>query len=71
MLAGLGGAIALNIIHESLKKKGSDMPRVDLVGEEALQKSLNYLGMSIDDDATLYNATLAGDVVSNTLYYSL
>ncbi|MFP9100458.1 hypothetical protein ACLI09_15515, partial [Flavobacterium sp. RHBU_24] len=71
LLAGLGGAIALNIIHESLKKKGSDMPRVDLVGEEALQKSLNYLGTSIDDDATLYNATLAGDVVSNALYYSL
>ncbi|TRW27175.1 hypothetical protein FMM05_00595 [Flavobacterium zepuense] len=71
LLAGLGGAIVLNIIHESLKKKGPDMPRVDLVGEEALQKSLNYLGTSIDDDATLYKVTLAGDVISNALYYSL
>lgn len=71
LLGGLGGAIVLNIIHESLKKKGTDMPRVDLVGEEALQKSLNYLGTSIDDDATLYKAILAGDVISNALYYSL
>lgn len=71
LLAGLGGAIVLNIIHETLKKKGTDMPRVDLVGEEALQKSLNYLGTSIDNDITLYKATLAGDVISNALYYSL
>jgi len=71
VLAGLGGAIALNILHESLKHKSENMPRVDLVGEEALQKSLNYFGSSIDNEATLYNATLAGDVISNALYYSL
>jgi hypothetical protein len=71
LLAGLGGAVALNIIHESLKHKGEGMPRVDLVGEEALQKSLNYFGTSIDDDANLYKATLAGDIISNALYYSL
>jgi len=71
LLAGLGGAVALNVLHESLKKKGSDMPRVDLLGEEALQKSLQYFGTSIYDQSTLYKATLAGDVFSNALYYSL
>ncbi|MEL1246323.1 hypothetical protein AAEO56_18770 [Flavobacterium sp. DGU11] len=71
LLAGLGGAIALNILHESLKKTGSDMPRVDLLGEEALQKTLQHFGGGIDDDNTLYAATLAGDVVSNSLYYSM
>ena len=71
LLAGLGGAIALNILHEGLKKRGDNMPRVDLLGEEALQKSLNYFGTSINDEATLYKATLAGDVISNALYYSL
>ena len=71
MLAGLGGAIALNILHESLKHKDDKMPRIDLLGEEALQKAANYFGTSINDEATLYKATLAGDVVSNALYYSL
>lgn len=71
VLAGLGGAVVLNILHESLKNKNSKMPRVDLLGEEALQKSLHYFGTSIDDEPTLYKATLASDIVSNALYYSL
>jgi hypothetical protein len=71
LLAGAAGATALNVLHESLKKKSPDMPRVDLLGEDALQKALNYFGGSIDSKANLYKATLAGDVVGNTLYYSL
>ena len=71
LLAGLGGAIALNVLHESLKKKDKDMPRVDLVGEEALQSALRYFGTSIDDKSTLYKATLAGDIISNGLYYAM
>lgn len=70
LLAGLGGAIALNILHESLKKTDSGMPRVDLVGEEALQKILHYFGTHISGKDNLYAATLGGDLVSNTLYYS-
>lgn len=70
-LAGLGGAIALNILHESLKKKGSDMPRVDLLGEEALQKTLQHFGTQIEGEKNLYTATLAGDLISNTMYYGM
>lgn len=70
IVAGLGGAIALNIIHESLKKRDSDMPRVDLLGEEALEKSLDYFDAEIHDKDTLYKTTLAGDIISNALYYS-
>ncbi len=71
LLAGLGGALALNIIHESLKHYDSSMPRIDLLGEEALQKSLNYFGTGIEDEDNLYKATLASDVISNALYYSV
>ncbi|RZJ33449.1 MAG: hypothetical protein EOO51_13920 [Flavobacterium sp.] len=70
LLAGLGGAIALNILHESLKKKSKNMPRVDRLGEEAVQKALNAAGTGIEDEANLYLATLASDVISNGLYYS-
>lgn len=71
LLAGLGGAVALNLLHESLKHKDKDMPRVDLVGEEALQKGLEYFGTEIKDENTLYKATLASDIISNAMYYSM
>jgi len=71
LVAGLAGAIALNVLHESLKKKSPDMPRVDLLGEDALQSVLDYFGAHIENKETLYQATLAGDIIGNTLYYSL
>lgn len=70
-LAGLGGAIALNILHESLKETKADTPRIDLVGEEALQKVMGFFGSKIESPQTLYKATLAGDVASNAAYYSM
>jgi len=70
MIAGLAGAIALNVLHETLKEK-SNTPRVDLLGEEALQKGLSKVGAKIDNEQDLYKATLTGDIISNTLYYSL
>jgi hypothetical protein len=69
LLAGLGGAVALNILHESLKKTDKNMPRVDLLGEEALQKALRYFGTEIKDEKLLYGATLAGDIISNGIYF--
>lgn len=71
LIAGIGGAVLLNILHESLKHANDNMPRIDLVGTEALQKSLNYIGQSIEDPQKLYYATLAGDLVSNGGYYAL
>lgn len=71
LLAGLGGALVLNILHEGVRHYNSNVPRVDLLGEEALNKGLSYLGTEIKDKKTLYQATLASDIISNTIYYSL
>lgn len=71
LLAGLGGALALNLLHELLKKKDKDMPRIDKLGEEAVQKGLSVAGATpIKDADSLYAATLGADLLSNTLYYS-
>jgi len=70
LLAGLGGAIALNLLHESLKRLNGDMPRIDKLGEEALQKALDKIGLPAPEGNNLYLATLGADVVSNALYYS-
>ncbi len=71
LLAGLGGAVALNLLHEALKKTGDDMPRIDKLGEEALQKGLQSVGTKIQEEDNLYAATLGSDLLSNTLYFSM
>jgi len=69
--AGLAGAVVLNILHESAKRFFPNAPRVDLVGEEALTGILESAGVEPPQGNALYAATLASDVVSNALYYSL
>jgi hypothetical protein len=68
--AGFTGAIALNLLHETVKKFDAQAPRVDLIGEEALSKSISSMGIKPPEGQSLYLATLAGDVLSNGLYYS-
>jgi len=70
LLAGLGGAIALNILHETLKRF-NDTPRIDILGEEALQKGIEYAGGGHIPKEELYAPTLGADLVSNALYYSM
>jgi hypothetical protein len=71
LIAGFAGAVALNVLHETFKKEKSNVPRIDLLGEDALQKVLRHLGTSIQNKQNLYKVSLAGDVLSNTMYYSL
>ncbi|MCG9793326.1 hypothetical protein [Flavobacterium algicola] len=71
IIAGLGGALVLNILNESLKGLDNKMPQIDLVGEEAVLKTSALLGMEIKDSTSLYRSALVSDIISNTLYYSL
>ncbi|GAA4196401.1 hypothetical protein GCM10022289_02080 [Pedobacter jeongneungensis] len=70
LLAGFAGAAALNILHESARHLDADAPRIDLLGEEALSKSMDSLNLEAPSGNDLYLATLAGDIISNGLYYS-
>lgn len=70
LLGGLAGAVVLNILHETVRRFDKDAPRVDLVGEEALSKSMEAAGIDPPEGEQLYKATLVGDLISNTLYYS-
>ena len=69
LLAGLGGAIALNVIHEVVRKNFSNVPEVNEVGEEAVDKIAKKTDINLDEKE-LYATTLAGDVISNALYYA-
>lgn len=69
-IGGLAGAVALNVIHQVVKSVDHDAPRVDLVGEEALTRGMEAMGLTPPTGNALFAATLAGDVISNAIYYS-
>jgi hypothetical protein len=71
IIGGIAGSVALNLLHETVKQFDNEAPRVDLVGEEGLNKVLTKTGIEPLHGNSLYAATLAGDLLSNALYYSL
>jgi hypothetical protein len=70
LIGGIAGAVALNILHQAVRQFDHDAPRVDLIGEEALTKGMESMGLTPPTGNALFAATLAGDVLSNALYYS-
>jgi hypothetical protein len=71
IIGGLAGAVALNLLHEGIKRVDHEAPRVDLVGEDGLNKLLTASGSKPLHGDALFAATLAGDILSNAFYYSL
>jgi hypothetical protein len=70
-LGGIAGAAVLNILHESIRRIDHFAPRVELVGEEALTRLTKAAGATPLTGNARYGATLAGDLLSNALYYAL
>ena len=68
---GLAGAIALTLVHEGLKKVLPNAPRMDLLGMNVLSKGLKSMGTTVPGKKKLYGLSLAGDLISNALFYSL
>lgn len=71
ILGGLAGAVALNIVHETVKRFYHNAPRVDLLGEEALTKTVEAVGVEAPTGDTLTATTLLADLASNAGYYSM
>ncbi|MDO5524161.1 MAG: hypothetical protein Q4G48_08985 [Bacteroidia bacterium] len=70
VIAGLSGAVALSILHEYVKKNFVEVPEFNEVGEEVIDKSLSKINLKIKDHDKLYNATVAGDILTNAVYYA-
>ncbi|WP_294331914.1 hypothetical protein [uncultured Chryseobacterium sp.] len=70
IIAGLGGALALSLLHETIRKNFDNVPEINKLGEEALNKVLDKADMKITSHDQLYAATLAGDVIGNGMYYA-
>jgi hypothetical protein len=68
---GLAGACALTLLHELVKRIDSEAPRMDLMGMQAVKKGINKTSQPMPDDRHLYQIAMVGDIISNTIYYSL
>jgi hypothetical protein len=69
--SGLAGATALTVVHETVRKYRPDAPRMDILGERAIARLIDAVGGEQPSEEDMHQLSLAGDLVSNSLYYSL
>jgi hypothetical protein len=67
---GLAGAVAVTLFNESVKRLVPQAPRMDLLGMNAVSRGLNAAGAPESNRQQLFTLALAGDLISNALYYS-
>lgn len=72
LLSGLAGAATLNLVHETVRRiRPEDAPRMDTLGRRAIASGMEAAGLEPPPEDQLQAMALGGDLVSNTLYYSL
>ena len=69
--SSLAGALAVSAFHETIRRFTPKAPRMDLLGMQAITALLNKGGLKQPSKGKLFAYALAGDIVSNAIYYSL
>lgn len=69
--SGLVGACVLTAVHETARRLTPDAPRADVLGMRAIKKIMERVNQEPPADDELHTWALGGDVLSNTIYYSL
>jgi hypothetical protein len=70
LISGFIGAVTLTLVHQSFKLFYKDSPKVDLLGVRIIKDAFKKTGFKAPKSNTLYNLSLAGDILFNSLYYS-
>jgi len=71
LASGLAGAVVLTVLHETVRRFRPDAPRADVLGMRALASGFRAAGKTPPPDDKLHPMALGGDLVANSLYYSL
>ena len=71
LIAGICGAVALTAVHQLARRVTDDAPRMDVLGERAIARTVRAAGGTLPMQPTLHRWALAGDLVANSAYYSL
>ena len=69
--SGLAGAVALTLVHETVRRIIPHAPRMDVIGVRAISRPMRAAGYQPPHYDRLHDMALAGEVVSNSAYYSL
>ena len=69
--SGLVGSCVLTALHETVRQFSDEAPRADILGMRAIKKIMRKADAEPPADDELHDWALGGDIVSNTLYYSL
>ncbi|MFC6996758.1 hypothetical protein [Rufibacter roseus] len=70
-LSGLAGAVAVTAVHEAVRRFYPKAPRMDILGMRAISKGLHLAGQTPPENDKLHTWSLVGDIISNSVYYSL
>jgi len=70
LLGGIAGALTVNLLNESARRLIPHAPRMDVIGRRALARVLKKAGVPAPRGGPLVGLALAGDILSNSLYYS-
>ena len=71
LLSGLAGAVALNVLHETVRQFVPEAPRADILGMRSIKKGFRAADAQPPTGNTLYGLAMLGDITSNALYYSV
>jgi hypothetical protein len=71
LISGAAGALAVTAVHQLARRRVPNAPRMDVLGMRAIARGAHRMGRRPPTGRTLYRTTLAGDLLSNTAYYSV
>jgi hypothetical protein len=71
VLSGLAGAAALTAVHETGRKILPDAPRMDIYARRIAARGMELAGVEPPGSNKMHALTLAGDVLTNGLFYAL
>ena len=71
LLAGAAGAAVLTLVHEGMRQIVPTAPRVDIIGRRLVSYAFHQTGNATPDKEKRYTIAMIGDLISNSLYYSL
>ena len=71
LTSGAVGALTVTALNEGIRRIYPHAPRMEVIGMRAVAAALRGVDINPPTSSTLYYVTLVGDLLGNTLYYSL
>lgn len=71
LVCGVAGAATVTLLNETARRLISNAPRLEELGIRGIAKGLRKTGQDLPSRDTLFWLSLAGDLASNSLFYSL